>query len=92
MLIQSNCELRRPFIFGGAVIPKAEATLAVRIILNELRIRVDEAVLDFGTDNVAKSTFSKVLEQLSDGSDLGFRTMVQIYERQQARERIRADH
>jgi transposase len=81
----------RPFIFGGAVIPKAEAILAVRMILNELRMTVDERALDFGTDNVAKSVFSKVLEQLS-GSDLGWRTMVQIYERQQARERIWADH
>jgi transposase len=81
----------RQFIFGGAVIPKVEATLAVRMILNELRITVDERGLDFGTDNVAKSVFSKVLEQLS-GSDLGWRTMVQIYERQQARERIWADH
>ena len=73
------------------MIPKAEATLAVRMILSELRITVDERALDFGTDNVVKSTFSKVLEQLS-GSDLGWRTMVQIYERQQARERIWADH
>ena len=81
----------RPFIFGGAVIPKAKATLAVRIILNELRITVDERALDFGTDNVVKSTFCQVLEQLT-GSDLGWRTMVQIYERQQARERIWADH
>jgi hypothetical protein len=81
----------RPFIFGGAVIPKAEATLAVRMILNELQISVDERALDFGTDNVVKSTFSKVLEQLS-GSDLGWRTMIQIYEREQARERERANH
>jgi hypothetical protein len=81
----------RPFIFGGAVIPKAEAILAVRMILNELRITADERALDFGTDNVVKSTFSKVLEQLS-GSDLGWRTMVQIYEREQARERICADY
>jgi hypothetical protein len=79
------------FIFGGAVIPKAEAILAVRMILNELRITVDERALDFGTDNVVKSVFSKVLEQLS-GSDLGWRTMVQIYERQKARERLWADH
>ena len=41
--------------------------------------------------NVAKTTFSKVLEHLS-GSDLGWRTMVQIYEREQARERLWADH
>jgi hypothetical protein len=81
----------RPFIFGGAVIPKVEATLAVRMILNELRIAVDERALDFGTDNVVKSAFCKVLEQLT-GSDLGWRTMVQIYERQQARERLWANH
>jgi hypothetical protein len=81
----------RPFIFGGAVIPKVEATLAVRMILNELRIAVDERALDFGTDNVVKSAFCKVLEQLT-GSDLGWRTMVQIYERQQARERLWTDH
>jgi hypothetical protein len=81
----------RPFIFGGAVIPKVEASQAVRMILNELRIAVDERALDFGTDNVVKSAFCKVLEQLT-GSDLGWRTMVQIYERQQARERLWADH
>jgi hypothetical protein len=90
-LSQKPASWWRPLIFGGAVIPKAEATLAVRMILSELRITVDERALDFGTDNVVKSTFSKVLEQLS-GSDLGWRTMVQIYERQQARERIWADH
>ena len=70
----------RLFIFDGAVIPKPEATLAVRMILSELRITVDERALDFGTDNVVKSTFSNVLEQLS-GSDLGWRTMVQIQDR-----------
>src|SRR5262249_47728819 len=80
----------RPLILGGALIPKADATLAVRMILNELRITLDERVLDFGTDNVVKSAFCKVLEQLT-GSDLGWRTMVQIYERQQARERLWAD-
>ena len=42
--------------------------------MSELRITVDEGALDFGTDNVVKSTFSKVLEQLSGGSDLGWRT------------------
>jgi hypothetical protein len=31
----------RPFIFGGAVIPKVEAILAVRLILDQLRITVD---------------------------------------------------
>jgi hypothetical protein len=77
----------RPFIFGGAVIPKAEATLAVRMILNELRITVDERVLDFKTDQIVQSTFCEALEKLTD-SDLGWRTMVQIYER----ELRRADH
>jgi hypothetical protein len=81
----------RPFIFGGAVVPKTEAILAVRMILNELRITVDERLLDFQTEQVAKSTFCQVLEKLTD-SDLGWRTMTQIYERQQAQERLWADH
>jgi hypothetical protein len=79
------------FIFGGAVIPKAEAILAVRMILGELQIAVDERALDFQTEQVAKSTFCQVLEKLT-GSDLGWRRLCQIYERQQARERIWADH
>ena len=81
----------RPFIFGGALISKADATLAVRMVLNELRITVDEHGLDFQTEQVAKSSFCQVLEKLT-GSDLGWRTMTQIYERAQARERIWADH
>jgi hypothetical protein len=81
----------RPFIFGGGLIPKVEAILAVRLILGELQIAVDERLLDFGTEQVAKSTFCQVLEKLT-GSDLGWRTMTQIYERAQARERIWADH
>jgi hypothetical protein len=35
---------------GGAVIPKTEATLAVRLILSELRIAVDARNLHFKTD------------------------------------------
>jgi hypothetical protein len=82
----------RPFIFGGALIPKAEASLALRIILGELRIPVtDERALDFGNAQVSKSSFCQLLERLS-GSDLGWRTMIQIYERTQARERLWADH
>jgi transposase len=77
----------RPFIFGGAVIPKVEAILAVRLILDQLRITVDERALDFQTEQVAKSTFCQALEKLT-GSDLGWRTMAQIYERAQARERL----
>jgi hypothetical protein len=81
----------RAFVFGGALISKADATLAVRVILNELRIPIDERALDFGTEQVAKSTYCQTLEKLT-GSDLGWRTMIQIYEREQARERIWADH
>ena len=81
----------RQFIFPGALIPKADATLAVRLIFGELRITVDERLLDFQTEQVAKSSFCQVLEKLT-GSDLGWRTMTQIYERAQARERIWADH
>jgi len=77
----------RPFIFGCAVIPKAEATLALRLVLNELRISVDERTLDFKTDQVMQSTFCEASEKLTD-SDLGWRTMTQIYER----ELRRADH
>jgi len=77
----------RPFIFGGALIPKADASEALRIILGELRIAADERALDFATPNVVQSTFCLMLEKLTDG-DLGWRTMIQIYERQQARERL----
>ena len=57
------------------------------MILKELRVSVDERALDFKTDQVVQSTFCEVLEKLV-GSDLGWRTMTQIYER----ELRRADH
>ena len=63
------------------MIPKAEATLAVRMILGQLRIPVDERVLDFQTDQIVQTTFCEALEKLTDG-DLGWRTMTQIYERE----------
>ena len=69
------------------MIPKAEATSALRLVLNELRISVDERTLDFKTDQVMQSTFCEASEKLTD-SDLGWRTMTQIYER----ELRRADH
>jgi hypothetical protein len=81
----------RPLIFGGASLPKAEATLALRIILSELRIAADEQALDFATPNVVQSIFCQALERVS-GSDVGWRAMIQIYERAQARERLRSDH
>jgi transposase len=77
----------RQFIFPGALIPKTEATLALQIILAELRIAADERALDFKTDQIAQSTFCETLEGLTDG-DLGWRAMTQIYER----ELRRADH
>jgi hypothetical protein len=73
--------------FPGALIPKADATLALQLILSQLRIPVDERVLDFQTDQIVQSTFCEALETLA-GSDLGWRTMTQIYER----ELWRADH
>jgi hypothetical protein len=76
----------RQFIFPGAR-PKADATLALRMILSQLRIPVDERVLDFKTDQIVQTAFCEVLEKLTD-SDLGWRTMTQIYER----ELQRADH
>jgi hypothetical protein len=75
----------------GALIPKADATEALWLILNELRIPINERALDFQTDNVTQALFRKALEQLT-GSDLGFRQLCQIYERQKARERLWADH
>jgi hypothetical protein len=79
------------FIFGGGLIPKADASLALRLVLGELRIPFDERALDFQTEQVAKSTFCQVLEKLT-GSDLGWRQLCQIYEREQARERLWVDH
>jgi hypothetical protein len=83
----------RPFIFGGALIPKADAALALRKILSELSIPVpaDEQALEFATPNVVQPIFCQALERVS-GSDVGWRAMVQIYERAQARERLRSDH
>jgi hypothetical protein len=77
----------RGFIFGGTLISKADAVVALRLILSELRIPVDERVLDFKTDQIVQSIFCEALEKLTD-SDLGWRTMTQIYER----ELRRADH
>ena len=61
--------------------------MALRLILSQLRIPVDERVLDFKTDQVVQTTFCEALEKLTD-SDLGWRTMTQIYER----ELQRTDH
>jgi hypothetical protein len=46
-----------------------------------LRITVDERALDSRTDQVVQSTFCEALEKLT-GSDLGWRAMTQIYERE----------
>jgi len=77
----------RQFVFPGALIQKADAILALRLILSQLRIPVDERVLDFQTDQIVQATFCEALEKLTD-SNLGWRTMTQIYER----ELRRADH
>jgi hypothetical protein len=77
----------RQFIFPGALIPKADAILALQLILSQLRIPVDERALDFQTERIVQTTFCEALEKLTD-SDLGWRTMTQIYER----ELRRVDH
>ena len=75
------------FIFPGTPLPKADAILALRLVLGELRITVGEEAFSFQTDPVMEVTFTSTLEQVT-GSDLGWRTLVQIYER----EKQRADH
>ena len=71
---------------GGARLPRIPA-LALRLILNELRITVDERELGFQTDQIVQTTYCQALEKLTD-SAFGWRTMTQIYER----ELRRADH
>jgi hypothetical protein len=77
----------RQFVFPVALIPKADAVVALKLILSELRTPVDERVLDFQTDQIVQTTFCEALEKLTD-SDLGWRMMTQIYER----ELQRTDH
>jgi hypothetical protein len=60
----------RQSVFPGALIPKADATLALQLILSELRIAVDARSLDFKTEQVVQPTFWQALEKLTD-SDLG---------------------
>jgi hypothetical protein len=83
----------RQFVFPvlGGLIQKADAVQALKLVLAELRIEVDDRLVDFAADSVAQSVFSQMLEKLT-GSDLGWRQLCQIYERQQARERLWADH
>jgi hypothetical protein len=73
----------RQFLFPvlGVLIHKAEATKALRLVLSELRIAVEERILSFQSDHVTQTTFCEALEKLT-GGDLGWRTMVQIYERE----------
>ena len=70
----------------GYVIHRSDAIHALRSILSELRIAVDELALSFQSDPVSQGTFTGTLERLT-GSDLGWCTMIAVYERQQ-----RADH
>ena len=78
------------FIFHGALMPKADATLALRLVLGQLQISTDERALDFPTDNIVQTTFCEALEKLT-GGDLGWRTVTQIYDRQLERERRRVN-
>ena len=78
------------FVSGGKLIPRANATEALQLVLAELRMSVEARALEFPTD-VVQASFYKALEKAT-GSDLGWRTMIEIYERQRIRERLRADH
>ena len=68
---------------------RSDAVQALKLVLAELRIAADDRLLNFQTDLIAQSVFCQTLAKLT-GSDLGWRTLLQIYERQQARERLRA--
>ena len=68
----------------GYVIHRSDAIHALRSILSELRIAVDEQALSFQSDSVTQGTFVSTLERLT-GSDLGWRTLIQIYEREKQR-------
>ena len=72
------------FIFPGAPLPKADAIDALRSILSELRISLDEGALSFQSNPVSRGTLTSTLEQVT-GGDLGWRTLVQIYEREEQR-------
>jgi hypothetical protein len=79
------------FISQGRLIPKTDATEALQLVLAELQMSVDVRALEFPTDNVVQTSFCRALEKVT-GSDLGWRTLVGIYERQRIRERLRTDH
>ena len=78
----------RPLIFGGTLISKADASEALRLILSELQITVDERALSFTTPNIVQATFCGTLEKLT-GSDLGWRRLCEIYQRELQREEHR---
>ena len=64
--------------------PQADAIDALGSILSDLGIPVDQHALSFETDPVAQGTFLTTFERVT-GSDLGWRTLVQIYEREKQR-------
>ena len=70
-------------LFRGALVSKADAILALRMILSQLQVQIDERVLDFKADQIVQSLFCQALEELSD-SHLGWRQLCQIYERELA--------
>jgi hypothetical protein len=78
------------FLYPGRLISKSDATLALRMILSELSIPLpaDERLLDFPTPSVVQATFCGTLAKLT-GSDLGWRTAIQLYERELQREEHR---
>jgi hypothetical protein len=58
------------FVLAGKLIPKADATEALRLVLAELRMSVDVRALEFPTDNVVQTSFCRALGKVT-GSDLG---------------------
>jgi len=71
----------RPIYLPGSPIPKDDATLALRLILSQLRVPVDERALGCQTDRIVQTAFCEALEKLT-GSDFGWWTVTQIYERE----------
>lgn len=67
------------FVLAGKLIPKADATEALRLVLAQLQMSVDVRALEFSTDNVVQTSFCRALEKVT-GSDLGWRTLVGMYE------------
>ena len=72
-------EYHRGKAYRDGLYPSCKACSALSRRQRYLKNR--ERVLDFKTDRIVQTTFCEALEKLTD-SDLGWRTMTQIYERE----------